>query len=44
MAVRDALVVESEEIKSRIFLKKADIYQLPEDGSASRVEFNISSK
>ncbi|MCK5826683.1 MAG: DUF748 domain-containing protein, partial [Desulfuromusa sp.] len=44
MAVRDALVVESEEIKSQLFLKKADIYQLPEDGPASRVEFNITTK
>ena len=42
--VREALVAESEEIKSRLFLKKADIYQLPEDGSASRVEFNIITK
>jgi hypothetical protein len=42
--VREALVAESEEIKSQLFLKKVDIYQLPEDGSASRVEFNITSK
>ncbi len=44
MAVRDALVADNEEIKPRLFLKKADIYQLPKDGPASRVEFNISSK
>ncbi len=44
MAVRDALVAASEEIKPRLFLKKTDIYQLPKDGAASRVEFNISSK
>jgi len=44
MAVRDALVTASEEIKPRIFLKSADIYKLPEKGPASRVEFNISSK
>jgi hypothetical protein len=44
MAVRDALVAVNEEIKPRIFLKNTDIYQLPENGSASRVEFNISSK
>ena len=44
MVVRDALVVADEEIKSRLFLQKVDIYQLPEDGPASRVEFNISSK
>ena len=44
MAVRDALVTVNEEIKPRLFLKKEDIYQLPKDGPASRVEFNISSK
>ncbi len=44
MAVRDALVAANEEIKPRLFLKKTDIYQAPKDGSASRVEFNISSK
>ena len=44
MAVRDALVVDNEEIKSRLFLKKVDIYQLPDEGPASRVEFNITSK
>lgn len=44
MVVRDALVSENGEIKSRLFLQKVDIYQLPEGGPASRVEFNISSK
>ncbi|MDX2494140.1 MAG: DUF748 domain-containing protein [Desulfuromusa sp.] len=44
MAVRDALVATSEEIKPRLFLKKTDIYQSPKDGPVSRVEFNISSK
>ncbi len=44
MAVRDALVAANEQIKPRLFLKKTDIYQPPEDGAASRVEFNISSK
>ncbi len=43
-AVREALVAENKEIKSQLFLKKVDIYQLPEDGPASRVEFNITSK
>ena len=44
MAVRDALVASDETIKSRLFLTKPDIYQLPKKGAASRVEFNISSK
>ena len=44
MSVRDALVAVNEDIKPRLFLKKTDIYQPPKDGSASRVEFNISSK
>ena len=44
MAVRDALVVDNEEIKSRLFLKKSDIYRLPKNGPASRVEFNITAK
>ena len=44
MIVRDALVATNEDIKPRLFLKKEDIHQSPEDGPASRVEFNISSK
>ena len=44
MAVRDALTTDNEEIKPRLFLKKSDIYQLPKNGSASRVEFNITTK
>ncbi len=44
MAVRDTLVLSNEEIKPRLFLKKADIYQPPKNAPASRVEFNISSK
>jgi len=44
MSVRDALTAVNEEIKPRLFLKKTDIYQPPEDGPASRVEFNISAK
>jgi len=44
MAVRDALAASDETIKSRLFLTKPDIYQLPKKGTASRVEFNISSK
>ena len=43
-AVREALVTADETIKPRLFLKKTDIYQAPKKGSASRVEFNISSK
>ncbi|MEA3544418.1 MAG: DUF748 domain-containing protein, partial [Thermodesulfobacteriota bacterium] len=44
MTVRDALVTTNETIKSRLFLKKTDIYQPPKNGAASRVEFNISSR
>ncbi len=44
LAVRDALEAANEEIKPRLFLKKTAIYQSPKDGSASRVEFSISSK
>jgi len=43
-AVRKALIATDETIKSRLFLKKTDIYKAPEKGPASRVEFNISSK
>ncbi|MBN1956908.1 MAG: DUF748 domain-containing protein [Desulfuromonadales bacterium] len=42
--VRDALVSANEEIKPRLFLLQPDIYTLPEDGPASRVEFKISVK
>ncbi len=42
--VRDALVAENEAIKAQIFLMKTDIYQTPKEGTASRVEFNISTK
>ncbi len=44
MAVRNALYAASEAIKEQIFLKNVDIYQKPEAGVASRVDFNISSK
>jgi hypothetical protein len=44
MSVRDALVAANEEIKTRLFLKKSDIYQPPKEGPAGRVEFNISTK
>lgn len=43
-SVRDRLIADNEAIKPRIFLKTVDIYQRPEKGSASRVEFNISTK
>ncbi len=42
--VRDQLIAANEAIKPRIFLKSVDIYQQPEKGPASRVEFRISSK
>lgn len=42
--VRDTLIAAAEEIKPRIFLKTVDIFQPPEKGVASRVEFAISSK
>jgi hypothetical protein len=44
LAVQSALVAADETIKPRLFLKKTDIYQPPEGGPASRVEFSISSK
>jgi len=44
LAVQSALVAADETIKPRLFLKKTDIYQPPEEGPASRVEFSISSK
>jgi hypothetical protein len=44
LVVRDQLIAKNEEIKSQIFLKSVDIYQPPEKGPASRVEFNITSK
>jgi hypothetical protein len=44
LAVRDLLIAADETIKPQIFLKSVDIYQAPEKGAASRVEFNISSK
>lgn len=42
--VRDTLLASDEEIKPRVFLKTVDIFQPPEKGVASRVEFAISSK
>ncbi|NOQ50995.1 MAG: DUF748 domain-containing protein, partial [Desulfuromonadaceae bacterium] len=42
--VRDTLIAAAEEIKPRIFLKTVDIFQPPEKGVASRVEFAIGSK
>ncbi len=44
MAVRDTLYADNEKIKGQIFLTNVDIYQKPESGPASRVEFSISSK
>jgi len=44
LQVRDALAVQNEKIKEQLFLKKVDIYQKPDEGAASRVEFSISSK
>ena len=43
-AVREILFTASEKVKEQIFLKNVDILQKPESGTASRVEFNISSK
>jgi len=43
-AVRSALIATNEKIKERIFLTQSDMYQLPEEGPASRVEFTISAK
>ena len=44
MTVRDTLYMTNAEVKEQIFLSSVDIYQPPESGVASRVEFNISSK
>lgn len=44
LLIRNRLLADHEEIKPRIFLKSVDIYQQPEKGPASRVEFNISTK
>ena len=44
MVVRNTLEGLKPELKPRLFLKKTDIYQAPDEGPASRVEFGISAK
>ena len=44
MAVRDALLGIDPELKPRLFLMSTDIYAVPEEGPASRVEFGINAK
>lgn len=44
MVVRDGIVAINEELKPRLFLMKTDIYTAPQEGVASRVEFDISTK
>lgn len=44
LLVRDLLLADNEAIKQQVFLKAVDIYQAPEKGPASRVEFNIKTK
>ena len=44
LRVRNTLEELNPELKPRLFLKSGDIYQKPETGPASRVEFSISAK
>lgn len=44
LVVRETLAQTNEAITPRLFLMQPDIYQLPKNGPASRVEFNIRAK